>query len=861
MSPAPSIVLSTMSYTDGTLGSFTTTNVATVDATYDFLANIAIYSEPRASVNWNEKTRPINLDQVPVAPVTYTASRMPIWSLEESPFFVDTGANTHILPERTDFKTLRPISPHAITRLGGSCIFAVGIRTIHIHIAGGHKLILNNVLFAPASTVRLVSVLLLNNTSGCYTSCFGHDSSGLDCFWLMNSSGVTILYSSVHKERRLYYLSLSRAKTTHSRSKTGESAASNAHTTDTTSFNTFHASCIPDIETWHRCLGYCNFGAIVDMARKHTVEGMMINLSSSPPKYDACFRGKQTHTPVSKVREGEKAKRPLECVFVDLCGLIRPLSSSGKLYSMNIIDDFSSYVWTVPLSSKGEAAPSLQNWHCAVENQLGHCLKILISDNGELVSQSMAEWCAEFGVDHQRTAPYTSAQNGRAERLHWTILDKAHAMLISCKALHNLWDEFCATSAYLTNLTPSSSLQGRMPFELWYGRKPSLSHLREIGCCAFAFIPTATPKTYTRSRPCTLIGYSPHSKAYQLWDRESGHIFDSFHVSFLEHLDECPTDLFPGMTLTLTPDSPPSWDTASTPPSHKNPSPIPCSLTYPPTIPNLDIPKNNTIITTEMNTNNEITPTIPPSISIPTIPPSIPPTIPPSLPHMIPPSHDISVIPPLRRSSRTQFSSAREVTNDGLLLNSRLASVISDSAASSAHMRTTCSSRLSSVPEAHLSTFIDDLPSYDFTHAFLLEFSDFHNTHDLLPLNLPPGCDLPLDVFLSDVETGSFEPRCDTDNDPSWQEALVSPEREYWIAGACDELRSLQDLQVFVLVPCSSVPSGRRLLKGKLVCKRKRDDTGKITWYKVHYVAKGFAQQPGIDFTKTTAPTTRLESF
>ena len=192
---------------------------------------------------------------------------------------------------------------------------------------------------------------------------------------------------------------------------------------------------------------------------------------------------------------------------------------------------------------------------------------------------------------------------------------------------------------------------------------------------------------------------------------------------------------------------------------------------------------------------------IPPSISIPTIPPSIPPTIPPSLPHTIPPSHDTSVIPPLRRSSRTRFSSAQEVTNDGLLLNSRLASAISDSAALSARMCTTRSLRLSSVPEAHLSTFIDDLPSYDFTHAFLSEFSDFCNTHDLLPLDLPPRCDLPLDVFLSDVKTGSFEPRCDTDDDPSWQEALVSPEREYWIAGACDELRSLQDLQVFVLVP------------------------------------------------------------
>lgn len=138
----------------------------------------------------------------------------------------------------------------------------------------------------------------------------------------------------------------------------------------------------------------------------------------------------------------------------------------------------------------------LQKWHRAVENQSGHKLKILVSDNGELVSKAMEEWCGQLGIDHQRTAPYTSAQNGRAERLHRTILDKARAMLLSCKAPTNLWDEFCATSAYLTNLTASSSLNGRTPFELWFGRKPSLSHLREIGCRAFALVHVGNPKTF-----------------------------------------------------------------------------------------------------------------------------------------------------------------------------------------------------------------------------------------------------------------------------------------------------------------------------------------------------------------------------
>ena len=90
---------------------------------------------------------------------------------------------------------------------------------------------------------------------------------------------------------------------------------------------------------------------------------------------------------------------------------------------------------------------------------------------------------------------------------------------------------------------------------------------------------------------------------------------------------------------------------------------------------------------------------------------------------------------------------------------------------------------------------------------------------------------------------------------------MASEECEYWIAGGRDELKSLQDLKVFVLVPRSDVPRGQCPLCGKLICKQKRDDTGQVIHYKVRYIAKGFAQRYGIGYNKTTAPTVCLESF
>lgn len=67
--------------------------------------------------------------------------------------------------------------------------------------------------------------------------------------------------------------------------------------------------------------------------------------------------------------------------------------------------------------------------------------------------------------------------------------------------------------------------------------------------------------------------------------------------------------------------------------------------------------------------------------------------------------------------------------------------------------------------------------------------------------------------------------------------------------------------KVFVLVPRSEIPCGHQPLKGKLVCKHKCDDTGKIVQYKVRYITKGFAQRYSIDYNKTTSPTVQLESL
>ena len=780
----------------------------------EYIAVLACSGDLRASVDWATHTRAV--DSVAIAEQTVSSTRhSPLTRSTELPFIFDTGATCHISPEASDFKNLRSIPRHPVKGLSSANVYAVGIGDIELRIAGGHTLRLTDALYIPETSVRLISIHCLNKSSN-YRMLFDIN----ECY-VLNRSNTILARGSISASRRLYVLSGKPPLVQHQKKSYAAVASETA----------LHAR-VANVETWHRRLGHCNAQAIIDMAKGGVTEGMQIDLSTHPAKCDHCALGKQTRTAVPKTRENAKATKRLERVYVDLCGPMAVTSRAGNVYSMNLIDDFSGYVWTVPLRSKASAFHAIQIWHKAVTVQTGETLRILISDNGELASNSMREWCQTEGIDHQLTAPYTSAHNGRAERLHRTILNKARTMRLACNAPGFLWDEFCATAAYLTNLTGAKANLGRTPFELWFDRKPSLSHLREIGCRTFCLQHPSPSKIYARSTPSILIGYAPHSKAYRLWDPASSRVFNSFHVSFTEHLDAEPSPLHPGTVLgTAEAPSPPSWDVSGPAPSpvpdHRPPSPfssLPESYQYFP------------------NEHNE-----------------------PSSHHNKPPP--LTITPP----SPNETPDIQQTTVDNDPTDVQRTNLDNDNTPeldlpdrpppSTRPLTITIPPRPLPRRSPRLQALANNPPP-DYSAAFLSEYSPVRDTHDLLPADLPIE-ELPPSVeeVLAALSDGSLQPVVDPEDEPLWAHAMASNEREYWIAGGRDELKSLADLKVFVLVPRSDLPRGQRPLRGKLVCKRKRDDTGRVVRYKVRYVAKGFAQRYGIDYDKTTAPTVRLESF
>ena len=99
-----------------------------------------------------------------------------------------------------------------------------------------------------------------------------------------------------------------------------------------------------------------------------------------------------------------------------------------------------------------------------VEREKGKPLKCLRSDNGgEYTSNEFKSYCSEKGIRHEKTVSGTPQQNGVAERMNCTIVEKIRCMLRMANLPKSFWGEAVMTACYLINRSLSVSLNFDIP--------------------------------------------------------------------------------------------------------------------------------------------------------------------------------------------------------------------------------------------------------------------------------------------------------------------------------------------------------------------------------------------------------------
>ena len=262
---------------------------------------------------------------------------------------------------------------------------------------------------------------------------------------------------------------------------------------------------------WHARLGHVNNRSIYRMVNLNLLPKFDVNIHN---KCGVCTESKLARQSFKSVQE--RSNELLSLIHSDLCDFKAIPSCGGKNYFITFIDDCSKYCYVYLLHSKDEALNSFKTYKAEVENQLEKKIKVIRSDRGgEYESTAFSDFCAQNGIVHQTTAPYTPQQNGVAERKNRTLKEMINSMLNSSGLPHNLWGEALLTANFILNRIPFKN-SNKSPYEVWKGRLPSYKMIKIWGCLAKVLIPLPKrTKLGPKTIDCVFIGFANASAAYR----------------------------------------------------------------------------------------------------------------------------------------------------------------------------------------------------------------------------------------------------------------------------------------------------------------------------------------------------------
>ena len=166
-------------------------------------------------------------------------------------------------------------------------------------------------------------------------------------------------------------------------------------------------NCVESSDLWHLRLGHLNFGALKNMMNLELIPKYAIDKKS---KCQVCVTAKQTRKPFHNVVRDSDL---LDLVHSDICEFGGVLTKDHCRYFITFIDDCSRYCYVYLLKHKDEALDKFIMYKNEAETQIGKVLKRLRSDRGgEYTSTLFNEFCANNGIVHEVTPPYTPESNG-----------------------------------------------------------------------------------------------------------------------------------------------------------------------------------------------------------------------------------------------------------------------------------------------------------------------------------------------------------------------------------------------------------------------------------------------------------------
>ncbi|GJW50881.1 putative ribonuclease H-like domain-containing protein [Tanacetum coccineum] len=251
---------------------------------------------------------------------------------------------------------------------------------------------------------------------------------------------------------------------------------------------------------WHRRLGHINFKNMNKLVKGNLVRGLPSKLFEIDQTCVACQKGKQHRASF-------------------------------------VIDDYSRFSWVFFLATKDESSGIPKSFIIGVENLIDQRVKVTRCDNRtEFKNKEMNQFCERKGIKREFNVARTPQQNRVAERKNRTLIEATRTMLADSKLPTTFWAEAFNTACYVQNRLLVIKPHNKTPYELFLGRKPTLSFMRPFGC-PFTILNTIDHlgKFNGKADKGFFVGYSINSKAFRVFNSRTRIVEENLHVQFSEN--------------------------------------------------------------------------------------------------------------------------------------------------------------------------------------------------------------------------------------------------------------------------------------------------------------------------------------
>ncbi|KAH9704495.1 retrovirus-related pol polyprotein from transposon TNT 1-94-like protein [Citrus sinensis] len=449
-----------------------------------------------------------------ITPTAYVAS--------SSEWILDTGATYHLCPIKEWFMDFRNLESGAVVIGNNQPCRTMGIGIIRLKMFDGMVRELKKVRFVPALKKNLISVDALEAKGYKVT---------IENGTIKFTHRAMVILQGVRRHN-LYYLK---------GGTTDEANVVEAHS-DTT-------------KLWHVRLGHTGEKSLQTLMRHGLLKGTKtykLNFC------EHCVVGKKTRVKFGTTNHD--THEILEYVHSDVWGPTKTASIGRSHYFVTFIDDFSRRVWVYTMRAKDEVLEIFVKWKKLVETQTGRKIKVLRSDNGgEYTSDPFLQVCQSEGIKRHFTVRHTPQQNGVAERMNRTLLEKVRCMLSNAGLDKKFWVEAVSYASHLVNRRPSTAIGGKTPMEMWSGKHAQdYDSLRIFGCPAYYHVKDG--KLDPRARKSIFIGFKCGVKGFKLWDLEDKKFVENKTKEVLQRVEFDATPYVPvsstsknGSTMEVTP--------------------------------------------------------------------------------------------------------------------------------------------------------------------------------------------------------------------------------------------------------------------------------------------------------------------